>query len=54
MLFYTGVTVLRMSERTFWRSTPVKLNLLSQAHAKANSPSTQRVADTVEEVGFEI
>lgn len=54
MLFYTGVTVLRMSEKSFWRSTPVKLNMLSQAHAKVNSPSTHKVVDTVEEVGFEI
>lgn len=54
MLYYTGVTVLRMTDKAFWRSTPVKLNLLSQTHARANSPSTHKVVDTVEEVGFEI
>lgn len=54
MLYYTGVTVLRMSEKTFWRSTPVKLSVLSQVHAEVNSPHQTRVVDTVEEAGFEI
>lgn len=54
MLYYTGVTVLHMSPFDFWRCTPAKLNVLSAAHAAANSPRRNRIAKTVDEVGFEI
>lgn len=54
MLYYTGVTVLRMTPKEFWRCTPVKLNVLSTVHAEANSPNKRRVAKTVEEAGLEI
>lgn len=54
MLYYTGVTVLRMTPKEFWRSTPVKLNMLSAAHAEVNNPNKVRTAKTVEEAGFEI
>jgi hypothetical protein len=43
-----------MTDKQFWRSTPVKLNVLSAAHADANNPHKVRKANTVEEVGFEI
>lgn len=49
-----GVTVLRLTPYEFWRSTPVKLNSLSAAHADANNPNRVRTANTVEEAGFEI
>ena len=54
MLYYLGVTVLHMSEKVFWRSTPVKLNILSRVHAEVNSPSTTRKVDFVDEAGITI
>jgi len=54
MLYYTGVTVLHMSEKKFWRSTPVLLNVLSTVHAEVNSPSSVRKVDYVDEAGIEI
>lgn len=54
MLYYTGVTVLRMSEKKFWRSTPVILNVLSAVHAEVNSSSSVRKVEFVDEAGIEI
>lgn len=54
MLFYTGVTILHLSEKAFWRSTPVKLTELSNAHMKANTPSNYRTVDYVDEAGIDI
>ena len=53
-LYYLGVVVLHMSDKTFWRTTPAKLTALSEAHSVANNPSHKRVARTVEEAGIEI
>lgn len=43
-----------MNERDFWRTTPAKLNSLSEVHVRLNNPnSAPRVARTVEEAGIE-
>jgi hypothetical protein len=43
-----------MNEQEFWRTTPAKLNSLSEVHIRLNNPSsTPKVARTVEEAGIE-
>jgi len=42
-----------MSEKTFWRTTPVRLSALAKIHSDIINPSSEpKVAQTVEDIPF--
>lgn len=53
MLYYIGTVILKMAPKAFWRSTPKKINILSQVHSECNSSDDgQKVANSVDDIPF--
>lgn len=49
-LYFTGTTLLGMSEKTFWRTTPRKLAALSEVYTQFKAGSSD--ATNVNPTGF--
>lgn len=51
-LFYAGTTILGLSEESFWKATPRKLNALTKIHMELNSQEETQKTKKAEQTGF--